>query len=335
MTSFKQLLKMLPFLDALNHYFGEVLYCVPEGFWVPSLYRNRTLNYGRLYFIRNGQVSEASACFPNICIEKAYEYSVKRKQHWKGFLLKGDDTFIFHRKPLFDNTFDRILIHKSFDVSDTKTGCHSEHLKNSTPTNCGKSEWDTWEQEEQIAGAKSVLKYLKTSDDLMLNQCADNLEKKLGTNTRVYYQMRVTDFVFIPIKLVKQYIILMRPFIQYNLIFEMALPNVIECLKLDSNISISSLAAVNDNGKFRRELIENPHGIFVQTLKDNTAFLHPIKLSGMIAKGLVFDDFKRKQKGKFSQKVSPNQRTFCNDLLPYVLNTTMNIISVVKYSGKE
>ena len=71
-------------------------------------------------------------------------------------------------------------------------------------------------------------------------------------------------------------------------------------------------------------MIENPHDVFVQTLKDNTAFLHPIKLSRMITEGLVFDDFKREQKAKFNQKVSSNQRTFCNDLLPYVLNTTKN-----------
>ena len=221
----------------------------PKDFGFLPCTETATLNYGRLYFIRGGKVSEAGACFPNICIEKAYQYSVKRKQHWKGFLLKGDDTFIFHRKALFVNNFDRILIHKSFEVYDTKTRCHSERLENSTPTNCGKSDWDTWEQEKQIAGAKSVLKHLKTSDDLMLNQCAYNLEKKLGTNTRVYYQRRVTDFVFIPTKIVKQYITLMRPFIQYELIFEMALPNVIECLRSDSNISISSLAAVNKAGK--------------------------------------------------------------------------------------
>ena len=326
MTSFKQLLKTLPFLDAMNHYFGEVLYCVPEGFRVPPLYKNRTLDYERLYFIRKGEVSEAVACFPNICIEKAYEYSVKRKQQWKGFLLKGDDTFVFHRKPLFHNKFDRIIIQKSFNVYDTKTRCHSEKIKDGTPRSCKKSIWDTWEQEKQIAGAKSVLEDLKTSDDLMLNQCADNLEKKLGTNTSLYYQMRVTDFVFIPSKLVKQYIILMRPFIEYNLIFEMALPNVIECLIGDSNLSVFSVTAINENGKVREEMIEDPHDVFVQTLKDNTAFLHPIKLSLMIGKGLDFPDVKREQKAEyeamFNQKLSANQqRMFCNHLLPYVLNT--------------
>ena len=337
---FEQLLKTLPFLDALNHYFGEVLYCVPEGFRVPPLYRNRTLDYGRLYFIRKGELSEASACFPNICIEKAYEYSVKRKQQWKGFLLKGDDTFVFHRKPLFHNNFDRILIQKSFNVYDTKTRCHSEKIKNGTPTNCGRSAWDTWEQEKQIAGAKLVLKDLKTSDDLMLNQCADTLDKKLGTNTRLYYQMRVTDFVFIPSKMVKQYIILMRPFIEYNLIFEMALPNVIECITGDSNHSIFSVMAINKDGKIRQEMIKDPHGVFVQTLKDNTAFLHPIKLSGMIENGLVFRDFfweqKAENKAMFNQKLSANQITFCNDLLPYVFKYMLNIISVVEcfHSGR-
>ena len=309
---------MLPFIDGLNHYFGEKFYCFPEGFKSPPPYTNRTGYYDRLFYLRGNKEYEATAAFPNICIERAHQYSLQNNLHWKGYLLKGDDTFIFYKKPLFDNRFDQMWIRKKFDVYDTKTRCHSEG-RNGAPTNCGPSVWDTWHQAKQIENTQLVLDFLRMSQDDLLRECASDLEKKLGTNKRAFYQQRGTDFVYIPIHFVEKFIILIRPFIKFKIIFETALPNVIECLRGQSNSTLLNVVAVNEIGPIRDQMIKDPHNSLMKAFTDNTAFLHPIKLRSMVQHDFT-NNGSQENSNMFKHSLPALQATYCNDMLPYILN---------------
>ena len=316
---------MLPFIDSLNYYFGEVFYCVPKGFKVPPSYKDRTAYYERLFYLRPNteEEYEATAAFPNVCIEKAHQYSIYGKHRWKGYLLKGDDTFILHKKPIFSNRFDQMWIRKKFEIYDTKTRCHSEE-QNLSATNCNGSVWDTWYQEKQIQGSQSVLNYLRMSRNIVLNKCASNLEKKLTTKTSLYYQQRGTDFVYIPSRFIKKFIVLMRPFIKHQISFETALPNVIECLRGESNSTLLDVVGINEIGQVRDKMIEDPHQSLIKAFNDNTTFLHPIKLARMVQQGLVFNSHvqlseRAEKRALFNQAPKALQRTYCNDMLPYIL----------------
>ena len=306
---------IFPLFDPLNHYFGEILYCIPEGHinTIPEKYLFKTVTYEKLYYGPWNKKHEVSACFPNICIEKAFRYSKDKNLNVKGYLLKGDDTFILHKNRILNSNFDKVWIRKDYWIYDTRTRCHNEGGEKE-PTNCKKSYWDTWWNEDQIIGTLLSLRYYKISKDSIHNNCSKFLKEKLGTDSRIYYQPTITDFLYVPASLVETYIKLMKPFIYNHVIFETALPNVLECLVYVTNSSILPVVGINSRDQnIRNKLIKDPHQMIVQSFLDETTFLHPIKLSSMI-----LNYAKSKHNGTH---ISPLQQSFCNDILPYIISS--------------
>ena len=312
---------MFPLLDILNHYFQSILYCIPEGYEkeMPNKYNSNILTYEKLYFGPWNNKTERSACFPNICIEKAHIHAKLQKHRVKGYLLKGDDTFVLHKKNMFDSNFEKVWVKKKYWTYDTKTRCHNEGRKNK-PTNCGKSFWDTWLFEDQILGSILSLRYLQTSKRSIHKKCANILEDKLGGNTRLYYQPTITDFLYIPANLVEQYIELMEPFIYNRIIFETALPNVLECLVEITNSSIFNVNGFNPrSSSARNQLINNLHNILLKSFQDDSAFLHPLKLGGMVSS--INDTEQNQNSGtKSNHQLSAVWHAFCTDIIPYIIS---------------
>ena len=299
----------------MNHYFQDVLYCIPEDYEkeIPNKFTSHILTYEKIFYGPWNKKTERSACFPNICIEKAFVYAQHQNLRVKAYLLKGDDTFLLHKKGMFDSNFDKVWLKKDYMIFDTKTRCHNEGGEKQ-PSNCGRSWWDTWHYEDQIIGSLLSLRYLKISKKPIHQMCSNILKNKLGTDTRLYYQPGITDFLYIPANLVEQYIELMEPFIFNHIIFETALPNVLECLLNITNTTILNVKGFNHRSNEKGvELINNPHNILLKSFHDDLAYLHGIKLSGMVLNINYSDKTK-------NQKFSSVLHAFCSDIIPYIIS---------------
>ena len=296
---------MVPFLDEYHYYLGLVVYCVPRDKKIPKVPKtiiNRVFFYEKMSFInRKNKSSDNSAIFPNICIKKTHDWVKRENLSFVGYLLKGDDTFIYFRKLIFNFNFHKIWLHKEYNIYDLDTRCHSED-RNEGPDNCKNSHYKAWYQDKQVQGAKQALQFFQNSSKKMFYKCSETLQKKLGSNNRILYQFRITDLVYVPSNLVDKYTELMSPFIKYKVMLEIALPNVVECIVNNSDLLLN-LKAINEKEPLRNKMVKNPHLFLMKSLYDETIYLHPIKLSSVV-----------------TRKKDNTYKSFCSDILKYLLN---------------
>lgn len=304
-----QLEKFLPILETLHPQFANVVYCAPFGTRPPVQYKDRFLYFDRVYFDNE---QECDACLSLLCFELAESTGLYKDS--SGYLLIGDDTFTLHKNPMLKEHFDKIWARQKYAQFNLATGCHSEWGL-PEPTNCSNSYFLPWYQRTQLKAARNALEFLRSSSDLLYKKCSVTLEKDFHSKDVIFYQPTIVDFVHIPREKLNSFVKLLRVFTLFQVIHEIALPNVVKCLDPNGNGTLNA-TGFNELFGYGRWQVENYPNIFIQkAMRQNMTHVHLVKLLGLLQhEGLA------KQKGVVlsQEKMSRIKNTYCDIIVPYI-----------------
>jgi len=288
---------------------------------------------------------KCEACLANVCFDATYnKVKAKGGPGPKGYLMIGDDVIHLHRSQAVMGHFDQPWAKVEYQVYDLETQCHTEcgyitrklHLQCPisdlgkqevtllSPTNCHRSWWAALLQDQQITNMRNVLTTMRNSIDPLLNQCATFLADKLQSKDRIYYQMRIVDFMYIPHDYIDQYTTIMRHFTQHEVISELATPNVLECLLNVTGAALINVPGINEEQPIRGNVLDNPEQYVLQAIEQDMTHIHPVKL-GSIVKNLhgsrslisLVPDFLMTLLFPAQQK---SKCVLCDIIIPYIFN---------------
>ena len=299
----------IPVMEILHPQFKRIIYCAPTGTKPPVEYEQKFVFFKRIHVIKH---RECDACLSQVCIDLAVKSNVY--VNITGYLQIGDDTLILHKSKSFSMQFDKIWIRQIFQKFNLDTKCHNE-WELPEPTNCSKSGWYIWHGDQQINSFKALLNNMTQSNDHLHKHCANVLENNLGNKNIVFYGLSTIDLFYIPAKYVNNYIKLMKIFSEYNIVAEIALPNVITCLDPTRNNTfnakgINHLRIEKDHHAKENMVNRFPLKHIKTAIKTNLTHVHPIKLLGILK---ILNS-----PNTVDCKLSKMCNIFCNYILPYL-----------------